>query len=135
MNFRSIIRFARLGLIPSSLTTIREGDIPRCSACCFGKQSWTSPNKNGSRPGIADEHDQPGMCISIDQIESPQGGLTPVLKGRQTSRKYHVSTICVQNISTLTYVQFGKMTTANKSVEENLAFEQYSETFGVKIQK
>ena len=48
MNFRSIIRFARLGLIPSILKTIREEDIPRCSACCFGKQSYTYPNKNVS---------------------------------------------------------------------------------------
>ena len=68
MNFRSNIRFAHLGLIPSILTTFREEDIPVCSACCFGKQSCTSPNKNGSVAGIVDEHDQPGMCISINQI-------------------------------------------------------------------
>ena len=61
MNFRSIILFARLGLIISILTIIREEYIPRCSACCFGKQSCTSPNTNGSGAGIADEYDQPGM--------------------------------------------------------------------------
>ena len=83
MNFRSIIRFVRLGLIPSILMTTIEEDISRCSASCFGKQSCTYPNKNGSEAGIVDEHDQPVICISIDQIESPQGGLIPVLKGRQ----------------------------------------------------
>ena len=67
--------------------------MPRCSACCFGKQSFTYHNKNGSGAVIADEHDQPRMCISINQIKYPQGGLIPVLKGRKTSRKYHVAAI------------------------------------------
>ena len=60
-KFRSIIRFARLGLIIYILTTIREEDIPRCLACCFGKQIFTSPNTNGSGAGISDAHDQPGI--------------------------------------------------------------------------
>ena len=72
INFRSVIQFARLSLIPSILTTIREEDIPRCSVCYFGKQSCTSPKTVGSGAGITYEHDQPGMCISINQIESPK---------------------------------------------------------------
>ena len=74
MNFRFIIRFARLGLVPSILTTIREENILICSYWCFRKQSCTYHNTYGSGEGLADEHNQPGMCISIDQIESPQGG-------------------------------------------------------------
>ena len=93
MHFWSIIRFTRLGLIAYILTTIREEDIPICSACCFGKKSCTSPKIDGSVLGISDEHDQPLMCISIDQIEFPQGRLIPVIKVKQTSRKYHVATI------------------------------------------
>ena len=116
MNLRSIIRFARLSLITSILTTIREEDIPRCSACCFEKQSCTSPNTNGLGAGIADDHDQPGICISINQIESPQGGLIPVPKGRQTSRKYHVATVFVDHFSKLTYVHFSESTPAKESV-------------------
>ena len=57
----SIIRFTRLGLIRSVLTTIREEEIPRCSAFCSWKQSCTSLNTEDSGAGIADEHDQPGM--------------------------------------------------------------------------
>ena len=75
------------------------------------------------------------MCISIDQIDSPQGGLIPVLKGRQTSRKYHVATIFVDFFSKLTYVQFSEITTANKAVKAKHEFEKYAATFGVKIQK
>ena len=37
MNFRSIIRFECLGLIPFILITIREEDILKCSECCFGQ--------------------------------------------------------------------------------------------------
>ena len=61
MSFISIIRFARLGLIPSILATIREEDIPRCSECCFGKQRFTPTKTDGSGAGIADDHDQTGM--------------------------------------------------------------------------
>ena len=135
MNFRSIIRFARLGLLPSILTTIREEDIPKCTACCFGKQSCTSHKTAGSGSGIADEHDQPGMCVSIDQIESPQGGLIPVLKGKQTKRKYHVATIFVDHFSKLTYIHYSESTTANEAVEAKHAFEHHAATFGVSIQK
>ena len=135
MNFQSIIRFARLGLITFILTTIREKDIPIFSACCFGKQSCTSTNTNGSRAGIADDHDQLGICISIDEIKSPQGVLILVLKGRQTSRRYHAATIFVEHFSKSTYVHFSESTTSNEAVEAKHAFEQYAATFGVKIHK
>ena len=133
--FWSIIIFTRIGLVPSVLKIIREEDIPRCSAYFFRKQSCTSPKTYGSGAVIADEHDQPGMWISIDQIESPQGGLIPVLKGKQTSRKYHTDTIFIDNFSKLIYVDFSESTAANEPVEEKLAFEKYAATFGVKIQK
>ena len=64
-------------------------------------QVWLLPNK----------HDQLGMCISIDQIEYHQGGLIPVLKGKKTSRKYHVATTFVDHFSKWTYVHFMKSTT------------------------
>ena len=79
--------------------TIREEDIPICSASCFGKQSCTSPNTDGLGAVIADEYYQPVMCISIDKIESPQGGLISVIKGKQTSRKYTIVTIYVDYFS------------------------------------
>ena len=93
MDFRKIIRFVRVGFIPYVLTTIREEYIPIFSACCFGKQSCTYHNTDGSGAVISDEYDQPGMIISIDQIEYPQGRLIQVLKGKKNSRKYHVATI------------------------------------------
>ena len=82
---------------------------------------------------MADEHDRPGMCISINKIESFKGGIIPLLKGRQTSRKYHVAPIFVDHFSGLTYVHFREVTKANESVEAKNAFEQYVATFGVKI--
>ena len=95
----------------------------------------TYTNTAGSVAGIADEHGQPVICISIDQIEFPQGGLIPVFKVNQTSRKYHVAAIFVEHFSKLTHVHFSESTTSNKSVEEKHAFEQYVARFGVKIQK
>ena len=61
----------------------------------------TSHNIYGSGAGISDENYQPGMCISMDQIEYPQGRLIPVLKGKKTSKKYHVATIFVDHFSKL----------------------------------
>ena len=111
MNFQSIIRFARLGLIPYILTKIIEEDITIFSACCFGKQSCTSPKTDGLGAGIEYKHYQKYMCLSIDQIESPQGGLIPVLKGKKTSIKYHVATIFFDHCSKFTYVHFSENTT------------------------
>ena len=75
------------------------------------------------------------MCISSDQIESPQGGLNPVLKGRQTSRKYHFAIIFVDHFSKLTYVHSSERNTENKAVKAKHACEKYAATFGVNIQK
>ena len=93
----------------------------------------TYPNTNGSVAVIVDEHDQPGMFNSIDQIEYPQGALIPVLKGSQTSTKYHVATIFVDHFSKLTYVHFSEITPAHKAVEEIHAFETYAATFAYKF--
>ena len=101
----------------------------------FWKKNCTSPNTIGSGAGIADDHDQPGMLIWIDQIEFSQDGLIPILKGRQTSKKYHVTTIFVDNFSKFTYVHFSENTTANESVKAKSEFEQYAAAFGVNIQK
>ena len=95
----------------------------------------TYTNTAGSVAGIADEHGQPVICISIDQIEFPQGGLIPVFKGRQKVRKYHAATISVERFYKLAYVNFSESTTANEAIESKHAFEQYAATFGVKIQK
>ena len=61
--------------------TIREEDISRCSARCFGKK-LESPKTDRSEAYSSDEHDQPRMCISIDQNESPQSEIIPNLKGK-----------------------------------------------------
>ena len=61
----------------------------------FWKTSFTYPKIDRSGAVISDEHDQPGIYFLIDKIESPQGRLIPVLKGKYTSIKYHVTTIFV----------------------------------------
>ena len=81
MNFQSIVPFARPRIILFVLMTIREEDIPICAVCCFRKHSCTYPKTYGSGIVISDEHYQMGIYISINQIESPQGRLIPVLKG------------------------------------------------------
>ena len=101
----------------------------------FWGKIFTYPNTDGLGAGIADEDYQPRMCISINQIESPQGGLISVLKWKQTSRKYHAATIFVDHFSKFTYVKFSQSTAANEAVEAKHAFEQYAATFGVNIQK
>ena len=89
--------------MPYIWKTIIEEEIPRFSACCFGKQICTSPNTSGSESGIAYEHDQLVMFISINQIGSPQGRLIPVTKKSKIIRKYHVATILVDHFSKYTY--------------------------------
>ena len=99
MSFWSIIWFTHLGLKPSILTTIREENILICSVWCFGKRGCKYLNIDGSGAGITNKHDQLGMHISTNKIESPPGISIPVIKGNQTSIKYHVATIFVDNFS------------------------------------
>ena len=65
MNFRSIIRFARLFPITSILKTSKERHSYMFSML-FWEKNCTSPNKNGSGAGITDEDNQQFICISID---------------------------------------------------------------------
>ena len=62
------------------------------------------------------------MCTYINQIEYPQGILIPVLKGKLTIRKYHITTIFVEHFSKLTYVHFIESTTTNEALEEKHTF-------------
>ena len=39
----------------------------------FWKKKFKYPNTYGSGVGIVDEHDQPGIYISINKIEYPLG--------------------------------------------------------------
>ena len=116
MSYWSITWFAHLCLVPF-FKIQSEKYIPICSASCFGKQSCTSPNTYESGAGIAIEHDQPVIFILNNQIRSPLGGLIPLLKGRQTSRKYHVATIFVHHFSKLNYIHFSESTTSNEAFE------------------
>ena len=95
----------------------------------------TSTKTYGSGFVIANEHNQPVMFISINHIESIQGGWILILKGIQTNRKYHVATIFFDHFSKLTYVHFSKITTENEAVEAKKLFELYAATFEVKIKK
>ena len=94
-----------------------------------------SPKIDGSGAVIEDKHDRQGMLISINQMESHQDGLLPVLKGKQNCRKYHVDTILFDHFSKLIYVHFSESTTEKYSVKAKHAFEKYAATFGVKIKK
>ena len=68
----------------------------RYSAWCFGKQCFAYLRTNGSVEVIADEHDHPGMCISINQNESPQGGIITVLKGKKNNRRTNRNPHCLK---------------------------------------
>ena len=83
--------------------------------------------------GISAQHDQPGICISINIIESPQNVLIPVLKLKQTSRKYHVSTIFVEHYSKLTYVCFSEITTAKNMFKQNMHLKNMQQLLAYKF--
>lgn len=58
-NFRAIQRFARAGLLPKEIGTLRECDFPKCIGCQFGKQHHNSANKQSTGRPITSDDLQP----------------------------------------------------------------------------
>ena len=110
--------------------------VPICAACSFGKASkmpWQSKvpiSSLGSQLITA-----PGLCVSVDQLESPIPGLLVHMKGMPTKRRYSVATIFVDHYSRQGYVHLQESLTANNTLWAKEAFKRYCESSGVKVRQ
>ena len=76
----------------------------------------------------------PGMCISVDQLESRNSGYIGVLRGFTTKQRYMCATVFVDHYSNLTFTYPQKSLTVEDTVKAKKAFEAFSRRHGVKIQ-
>ena len=130
ISMRRIQKMAALGCIP---TNVARCQIPMCQACAYGtmhKRPWRT--SAGVQP-IMYEATKPGMCVSVDQLESPLGGLIGQLKGIPTKARFCVATIFVDHYSDLSYVHLQQTTNAEETLEAKHQFEVYATSHGVTV--
>ena len=134
MDFVRIQDFARQGILPKELTSVRSSEFPVCAACQYGKQrKLSTPTESTGSNGLTFSVHSPGDCVSIDMIHSPIGGIIPVSKGLPKKEKYTVACVFVDHYSQLVFVQHQISTTAEETVQSKHAFERHAKTFGVEI--
>ena len=115
---------------------IADCHIPTCATCSFGKATkmpWQMKvpiSSLGSHLITA-----PGLCVSVDQLESPIPGLLAHMKGLPTKQRYSASTIFVDHYSWQGYVHLQESLTANNTLWAKEAFKRYCEPFGMKVRQ
>ena len=131
ISFKAIRLLAAAGVLPKRLLQVH---IPKCAAYQYGsmtRKPWRSkaaPSK--IKPTIVE---QPGNCISVDQMESSMPGFMAQMKGRLTRRRYNYATIFVYHRSRLKYVHLQESITSEQMVEAKSAFETNASKYGVTI--
>ena len=134
MNFSTIQKFSRSGLLPKELSKVRPEEYPVCACCQFAKQKKTSiPGPTETSPSIGSSADKPGDVVSVDMIHSPIGGIIPVSKGKTIQDKYQIACVFVDQCTKLVYITYQLGTGAAETVESKHKFEQWAATHGVKI--
>ena len=59
----------------------------------------------------------PGLCVSVDQMESPISGLVAHMKGLHTKCQYSATTVFVDHYSWMRYVHLQETPTASDTLQ------------------
>ena len=111
---------------------------PMCAACQLAKQNRRTPSHPSStlpeQMILREGNVMPGDCVSIDQYISALPGRLPHTKGKESqTERFNGGTIFVDHATTLMYLRHQVALTAGETLRSKLEFEQFAETFGVKI--
>jgi hypothetical protein len=121
---------AKYGLLHGK---VAKCQIPFCSGCAYGKMTkkpWRTKVAPSSTPRVAN---QPGECVSVDQMEATVPGLIAQLKGLPTKKRYNCATIFVDHFSGLSYVHLQQALTSKETIQAKQAFESFAASHGVQI--
>jgi GAG-pre-integrase domain len=133
VSMQRIRRMAERGILPKKLL---QCQTPLCQACIYGKMTrrpWRmKPSLHKTKPV---QVTKPGVVVSVDQLESPVPGFVAQMKGKLTRQRYRAATIFVDHFSSLSYVHLQQSTSAKETLTAKIAFENYAESFGIKIMK
>lgn len=128
---KCIQQMAKMGMSPSRLAKCQ---IPKCSACLYGKATKCPWRSKVPRNQIKDPPPSiPGQLIYIDQLISPTPGLIAQMTGKPTVLRYTCATIFVDHVSDLTFIHLQKSTAATETVQGKREFEQLASENGHKI--
>ena len=129
LPFKRLQLMARLGLMPTKLATCR---VPECPACRYAKVTKIPWRTKGTQVRTKTIN-QPGQCVSVDQMESSDPGLIAQLKGTPTKSRYKYATVFVDQFSDLSFIFLQKTLSSEETVKAKLAFEAYAKLHGVHI--
>jgi hypothetical protein len=133
ISMERLRHMGQLGILSSRLAKCR---IAVCQSCMYGnftRRAWRTKmnpfTKDNTLKALS-----PGMCVSVDQLESPLPGFVGLLKGTLTRKRYKVATIFVDHFSDLSLVHLQSTTNIEDTLQAKHDFESYASTFGVSIQ-
>ena len=130
LSFNKILLLCKQGILPRSLASVQK---PKCSACLMGAMH-RKPWRTKAQPSKLQQTTAPGMCVSVDQLESDVPGFIGQMKGRLTRSRYKAATIFIDHFSDLGYVHLQTALTSKETLEAKKAFEAYARAHGVTIQ-
>jgi hypothetical protein len=129
ISFQRLVEMAKQGVIPRRLA---KCPIPACSACLYAKASkrpWRSQTSNNMDESTRPNN--PGDCVSVDQLVSPTPGLIAQMTGFRTTKRYRYATVYIDQVSRLSFTYLQKTATAEETLEGKQAFEKYSEQHSI----
>ena len=131
MSYPKMKLLAIIRLIPRSLLKVRPPLCSHYKIRYMTRKPWRVKGKKNKRR--LRQVNVPGMCISVDQLESRNSGYIGVLRGFMTKQRYTCATVFVDHYSDLTFTYLQKSLTVEDTVKAKKAFETFSRRFGVRI--
>ena len=107
---------------------------PKYTGCMYGamtKWPWCTKSQHDNQK--LKQVNEPGACVSVDQLESSTPGFIPQLKGKLTKQCYHAMTVFVDHYSGLSYIHMQRQLTSEETLEAKNAFEAFAWCQYVKI--
>jgi hypothetical protein len=132
LPFTTINRMSKKGELPKKLSKCPD---PMCTAYIYG-QMTRRPWRYQADPARLDKQrtiNQPGECVSIDQMESPIPGFIAQIKGTPTKAHYNSATVFTDHYSDVTFIHLQRSTNAQETLEAKHAFEQWATSYNVNI--
>lgn len=132
MSMKLIQRLAKAGFIPKVLSRCQ---IPICAGCLHGKMTRQPWRRKGGDHVIASHVNQPGECMSVDQLYSSIPGLVGQIKGIPIRLRYGVATIFVDHYSDYTYAFIQTDDSSAQTLLAKKEFERHALNVGINIGK
>ena len=107
---------------------------PKCAGCLYAATTRVPWRRKGKKMKRLKIETKPGLCVSVDQLESRLQGFIVQLKSKITNERYNTATISIDHFCDLSYVHLQQSTSSEERLESTRAFEVYSKEKGVNIE-